>query len=85
MALHGKNLLGDKISFLRNGKIEHYPHDYEQYIKESLQHDSTAEYVVVEGKGYFVGAQARMNVNSHSRELRDQIQIKLPSHSPFSW
>jgi coenzyme F420-reducing hydrogenase alpha subunit len=84
MALHGKTLLGEKIGFLRNGKIEQYPHDYEQYIKEFLQHDSTAEYVVVEGKGYFVGAQARMNVNSHSRDLRDELKLLLPSHSPFA-
>jgi coenzyme F420-reducing hydrogenase alpha subunit len=84
MALHGKDLIGEKISYLRDGKIEHYPHDYEEYIKEFFQHDSTAEYVVVEGKGYIVGAQARMNVNSHNSELRDLLKVELPSHSPFS-
>jgi coenzyme F420-reducing hydrogenase alpha subunit len=86
MAMHGKNLLGDKISSLRNGNLEHFPHDYEKYITEYFQHDSTAEFVVIEGKGYTVGPQARMNVNwsLQDKELRNLLKLQSPSHSPFS-
>jgi sulfhydrogenase subunit alpha len=86
MAMHGKNLLGEKISFLKNGTLEHFPHDYEKYIKEYFQHDSTAEFVVVEGKGYTVGPQARMNVNWNlqDKELRKLLRLQSPSYSPFS-
>jgi coenzyme F420-reducing hydrogenase alpha subunit len=86
MAVHGKNLLGDKISYLKNGTLEHFPHDYERYMKEYFQHDSTAEFVVVEGKGYTVGPQARMNVNWNlqDKELRKLLKLQFPSHSPFS-
>jgi coenzyme F420-reducing hydrogenase alpha subunit len=32
MAMHGKHLLGDSISYLENGTLNHFPHDYETYI-----------------------------------------------------
>jgi sulfhydrogenase subunit alpha len=86
MAIQGNNLLGDKISYLKNGTPGHFPHDYEKYIKEYFQHDSTAEFVVIEGKGYTVGPQARMNVNwgYQDKELRNLLKFQSPSHSPFS-
>jgi coenzyme F420-reducing hydrogenase alpha subunit len=85
MAMRGRHLLGGRISALRNGQLEHLPHDYEGYIKEYLQHDSTGEFVVLEGKAYAVGPQARMNVNwdLQEKELRGQLPIKAPAHSPF--
>ncbi len=86
MAIHSNSLLGNKISYLKNGNLEHFPHDYESYIEEYFQHDSTAEFVVVGGKGYTVGAQARLNVNweLQDRELRSLLNVHHPSHSPFS-
>ncbi|UCB45963.1 MAG: Ni/Fe hydrogenase subunit alpha [Spirochaetota bacterium] len=86
IAVHGKNLLGDKISLLENAIPKQFPHDYEEYMKKYFQHDSTAEFVVIEGKGYTVGAQARLNVNWNlqDKELRDLLKVKSPSHSPFS-
>jgi coenzyme F420-reducing hydrogenase alpha subunit len=86
MAIHSNNFLGDKISYLKNGTLEHFPHDYEMFIKEYFQHDSTAEFVVVEGRGYTVGAQARLNVNweLQDNELRSLLKVQHPSHSPFS-
>jgi sulfhydrogenase subunit alpha len=86
MAMHGKHLLGDKISYLENEKLNHFPHDFETYIKDYFQHDSTGEFVVMEGKGYTVGAQARLNVNwdNQDSELKKLINIQHPFHSPFS-
>jgi len=86
MAIYGRHLIGDKISYLENGNLKHFPHDYETYIKEYLQHDSTAEFVVMKGKGYIVGAQARLNVNwdFQDKELRDLLKFQGPFYSPFS-
>jgi sulfhydrogenase subunit alpha len=86
MAIHGKNHLGDSISYLENGSLKHFPHDHEKYIKEYFQHDSTAEFVVVKDKSYTVGPQARLNVNLdlQDKELLDLLKIHTPSHSPFS-
>jgi coenzyme F420-reducing hydrogenase alpha subunit len=86
IAMHGNDLLGNKISRLKNDTLEQFPHDYEKYIKEYFQHDSTAEFVVVEGKGYTVGPQARLNVNwdLQDRKLRNLLKSQSPSHSPFS-
>jgi sulfhydrogenase subunit alpha len=86
MAMHGEHLLGDKISYLENETLNHFPHDYETYIKDYFQHDSTAEFVVMKGRAYTVGAQARLNVNwdSQDKELKDLIKAQHPFHSPFS-
>jgi sulfhydrogenase subunit alpha len=86
MAMNGKHLLGDKISYLENENLNHFPHDFETYIKDYFQHDSTGEFVVMEGKGYTVGAQARLNVNwdNQDSELKELINIPHPFHSPFS-
>lgn len=85
MALRGRRLQGGKISSLRSGQLDHLPHDYEKYIKEYLQHDSTGEFVVVEGKAYAVGSQARISVNwdLQDKDLRRRLPIKAPAHSPF--
>jgi coenzyme F420-reducing hydrogenase alpha subunit len=84
--MHGEHLLGDSISYLENGTLNLFPHDYETYIKDYFQHDSTAEFVVMEGKGYTVGAQARLNVNweNQDKELKDLVNLHHPFHSPFS-
>jgi len=86
MAMNNVNLVGDKISYLENGTLRHFPHDFETYMKEYLQHDSTAEFVVIKGKGYTTGAQARLNVNWNiqDKELQKLIKEHSGSHSPFS-
>lgn len=86
MAMHGKHLLGDKISYLENETLNQFPHDYETYIKDYFQHDSTGEFVVMEGRAYTVGAQARINVNweNQDNELKSMIKDQHPFYSPFS-
>jgi len=86
MALHGTELLGDTISYLKNGTLKRLPHDHEKYMNEYFQYDSTAEFVVVEGKGYTVGPQARLNVNWDllDKELQELVKIESPSFSPLS-
>jgi coenzyme F420-reducing hydrogenase alpha subunit len=86
MAVRGNALMGDSMSYLENGSLKHLPRDHENYMEVYFQHDSTAEFVVVEGKGYTVGPQARINVNRDllDSELRKRIGFQLPSYSPFS-
>jgi len=86
MAIHDTKLLGDSISYLENGNLKHFPHDYETYIKEYFQHDSTAQFVVMHGKGYTTGALSRLNINWDllDNELKNLINVQVPSYSPFS-
>ena len=86
IALYGRTFLGDKISYLENDTLKHFPNSYENYIKKYFQHDSTAEFVVVEGKGYTAGAQARLNVNwdFQDKKFKDLLEFQVPSFSPFS-
>jgi sulfhydrogenase subunit alpha len=86
MALQGAEQTGDAIGFLEDGRLKQLPGDYETYMKEYFQHDSTAEFVVIEGKGYTVGPQARMNVNweAHDKELMSQLSMPMPNYSPYS-
>ena len=86
MALHGTDLVSDSISCLKNKTLNHLPHDHEKYMKEYLQHDSTAEFVVVEGKSYTVGPQARLNVNweLQDKDLRKLMKIEIPAYTPAS-
>jgi sulfhydrogenase subunit alpha len=86
MAIHDRRLTGDTISYLENGKLEHLSNDFEKYITEYFQHDSTAEFVVMEGKGYTTGALARINVNGEFLDniLQKQLKDLLPTKSPFS-
>ena len=86
LAIHGRNLIGDKIKTTDGGGIDESPGDLESHIEEYFQHDSTAEFVVLNGKAYTVGPQARANINRKliDPELREMLSYKLPTYNPFS-
>lgn len=64
-------------------------HDrYNEYLKEYTKDYSTAKFVVSEGKGYMVGALARLNLNREmlSRDARNFLKkskFNFPHYSPF--
>jgi coenzyme F420-reducing hydrogenase alpha subunit len=64
-------------------------HDlYNEYLEEYAKGYSTAKFVVSEGKGYMVGALARLNLNRRMLSKDARIFLKkskfnFPNYSPF--
>ncbi len=60
--------------------------NYQNYLKEYHESDSTANFVVKEGKSYRVGALSRIN-NSiqllHDEAIEKSRLKKFPNHNPF--
>lgn len=64
------------------------PRDYGQMIEEFIEPYSTAKFAVREGKEYFLGALARMNISWEAvaddvRALVKKSKIRFPSKNPF--
>jgi sulfhydrogenase subunit alpha len=60
--------------------------NYKEYLKEYNESDSTANFVVKEGKVYRVGALARINNNQNllnKKAKKYSKSIKFPSENPF--
>jgi len=59
--------------------------DYEKHMKEFFQEKSTAEFAIMDGKTYLVGALARFNLNSAllPKKIQKYIKFELPNHNPF--
>lgn len=60
--------------------------NYQKYIEEYHEKDSTANFVVKEGRSYRVGALSRINNNLqllHKDTKEYSRLLKLPSHNPF--
>ncbi|MBW3018256.1 nickel-dependent hydrogenase large subunit, partial [Candidatus Woesearchaeota archaeon] len=59
--------------------------DYEKHMKEFFQEKSTAEFAVMEGKTYMVGALPRFCLNAERlpKNIQKYIKFDLPSYNPF--
>ena len=62
--------------------------DYKKYINETIPDYSFAKAGEMNGKGFFVGALARLNINQEhllpfAKKVIDQLGIKLPSYNTF--
>ncbi|MDF1538296.1 MAG: Ni/Fe hydrogenase subunit alpha [Candidatus Thorarchaeota archaeon] len=62
--------------------------DYKKYINERIPEYSYAKAGDMNGKGFFVGALARLNINQDllqpfAKKVIDQLGIKLPSFNTF--
>ncbi|MBW2987656.1 Ni/Fe hydrogenase subunit alpha [Candidatus Woesearchaeota archaeon] len=59
--------------------------DYEKHMKEFFQEKSTAEFAVMEGKTYMVGALPRFCLNAERlpKKIQKYIKFELPSYNPF--
>lgn len=81
----GYALLEGAIS---SGELSFERHKYREFIDEYHEPRSTANFVVREGKRYFVGALARLNNNSGhlspgALNVLRKSGIRLPSTNPF--
>ncbi|MCK4670456.1 MAG: Ni/Fe hydrogenase subunit alpha [Nanoarchaeota archaeon] len=80
------NILNGKVIGMKCNEICTIPlEDYEKHMKEYFQEHSTAEFVVMEGRTYMVGALPRLN---HNYKLVDKKILKMlpftfPSDKPF--
>jgi coenzyme F420-reducing hydrogenase alpha subunit len=85
-ALKDNRLLGNRICLLEKNSLKEFPHDTDIYLKKYFQHESTAEFVILEGKSYCVGARARLNVNKDSlpQRIKALLKFPLPTDSPFA-
>lgn len=80
------NVLNGKIIGLKCNEICTIPlEDYEKHMKEFFQEHSTAEFAVMEGRTYMVGALPRLNHNFHivDRKIIKKLPFNLPSNNPF--
>ena len=62
--------------------------DYQKVIEEYHEPHSNANFVVKEGKAYYVGALARVNNNlrllsPETKEFMSGINVRFPSNNPF--
>jgi len=62
--------------------------DYDREIEEIVKSYSTAKFSLKEGKGFMVGALARLNLNKDllnpgAKDLIKKLKIKIPSYNPF--
>ncbi|MBW3014067.1 nickel-dependent hydrogenase large subunit, partial [Candidatus Woesearchaeota archaeon] len=80
------NILNGKIIGMKCNEICTIPiDDYEKHMKEYFQEHSTAEFVVMEGRTYMVGALPRLNHNFKllDKKILSMLPFHFPSDNPF--
>lgn len=71
---------------IRTHKKDYDKGNYNMYLKEYHESDSTANFVVKEGKSYRVGALSRINLSGcllHKEAKKYYKLKKFPNHNPF--
>jgi coenzyme F420-reducing hydrogenase alpha subunit len=88
-SVHNKKEYGILEGSLISKNNEYSKDNYLHYLREYHEPDSTANFVVKEGKSYMVGALARINnnhtqISKDARKLLNKSKIKFPNHNPFA-
>jgi sulfhydrogenase subunit alpha len=82
-SIYNKNEYGMLMGHIKADKF-YRVRDYQNYLKEYHESDSTANFVVKEGKSYMVGALARINNNKEQLgPLAKKYTKNLPTNNMF--
>ena len=88
LSLVGKSEIGLLSGDLVSAHSRFKKDDMPKFLSESHESDSTANFVVKEGKAYFTSALARLNnaskwLSTDAKKALKASKIKLPSKKPF--